>query len=287
MQNLAEPTAQSETETTSCPLCKSSINSIIHTFDGLSVVICRDCGLRYLNPRMNESSMRKLYKRRAYFSGGAGSGYDDYYIQEISLRLTFRRFLKNLRKVVPQAESLLEVGCGYGFFLDEAKGFFSRRTGVELSGEAGITAQETSGAHVHIGSADSLPPEMKDFDIIIMLNVIEHVYEPVPLLLSLRERLTASGVIVLATPDIGSFWYKIMKKRWPSFKIPEHVAFYDEKTLRDLLDRAGFQPVGTIPYPHAFPLGVIADKFAITLPLGLAEKILWLPQVMIALCGRK
>jgi SAM-dependent methyltransferase len=287
MQKFAEPSAESEKETTSCPLCKSSNDSIIHTFGELHVVLCQVCGLRYLNPRIKEAVMKERYERRSYFSGISASGYDDYYMQEISLRLTFRRFLKNLKKFVPQAQNLLEVGCGYGFFLDEAKDFFPRRTGVELSAEAGMTAQETSGARVHIGSAFSLPPEIKDFDIIIMINVIEHIYDPVPLLLSLRERLTAGGMLALATPDIGSFWYKIMKKRWPSFKVPEHIAFYDKKTLSNLLNKAGFQPAGTIPYSHAFPMGVISKKFGINLPGGLAGKILWLPQVMLALCGRK
>jgi SAM-dependent methyltransferase len=181
MQKLTEPSAESEKETTSCPLCKSSNDSIIHTFGELHVVLCRGCGLRYLNPRIKESVMRERYERRTYFSGGASSGYDDYYIQEISLRLTFRRFLKNLKKFVPQAENLLEVGCGYGFFLDEAGEFFTRRSGIELSAEAGAKARKTSGAHVHIGGAESLPPEMKEFfDKLFFTGII---------LLSLLERL--------------------------------------------------------------------------------------------------
>ncbi|MEJ2684288.1 MAG: methyltransferase domain-containing protein [Candidatus Sulfobium sp.] len=126
--------------------------------------------------------MRKRYERKTYFSGGDASGYGDYYLQEISLRLTFRRFLKNLQKVVPQAKNLLEVGCGYGFFLDKAKGFFPRRTGIELSADAAMTAQNVSGANIHVGSVHSLPRDIKDFGVIIMINVIEHVYEPLLML---------------------------------------------------------------------------------------------------------
>jgi len=179
------------------------------------------------------------------------------------------------------------VGCGYGFFLDEAKEFFPVRTGIELSADAAVTAHNTSSAGIHVGSVYSLPPDVKDFDVIILINVIEHVYDPLPLIVWLRNRLKAGGVIVLATPDIGSYWYKIMKKRWPSFKIPEHVVFYNRRTLAALLDKAGFQSAGTIPYPHAFPIGVITEKFGINLPRALAGKIIWLPDVMIASCGRK
>lgn len=287
MQNLVEPTARPEMEKAACPLCGSLNDCIIHSFGEFQVSLCRACGLRYLNPRIKESLMQDRYTNGTYFTGEDISGYDDYYSQEVSLRLTFRRFLGNIRKIVPRADSLLEVGCGYGFFLDEAKGFFSRRSGIELSAEAGSRAQKTSGAPVHIGSIYTLPPEMKDFDLIVMINVIEHVYEPVRMLLSLSERLTPEGMMVLATPDIGSFWYKIMRKRWPSFKIPEHVAFYDKKTLKDLFNRTGLQPAGTIPFHHAFPLAIIAEKFGVKLPPGLAGKIVWLPRVMIAVAGTK
>lgn len=287
MPRSEELMAEADIETTACPLCRSSRSSIIHTFGKLRVVSCKDCGLSYLSPRMKEPAMRKLYERKDYFADGDLSGYEDYSTQERSLRLTARRFLRDIKGLCPKAESLLEVGCGYGFFLDEASRFFSRRAGTELSADAARKAEETSGADIYTSDLTALPASVTDFDVIVMINVIEHVYEPLTFLLSLRKRLKPGGRLMLSTPDIGSFWYKIMKKKWPSFKVPEHVVFYDGKSMADLLRRAEFHALKPMPFYHAFPLEMIARRLGMTVPGAIGCKIIWLPRVMTALSGRK
>ena len=81
--------------------------------------------------------------------------------------------------------------------------------------------------------------------------------------LSAGDNLVNDGKIIVATPDIGSFWYKIMNSAWPSFKIPEHVAFYSKRTLSFLLRKAGFRKINQISFLHAFSLGLISSKVGI------------------------
>jgi len=102
-----------------------------------------------------------------------------------------------------------------------------------------------------------------NFNIVVAINVIEHIYSPLEFLISLKQRLRSDGRIVLATPDFGSFWPKILGDKWPSFKIPEHVVFYNTKTLGHLLEKAGFRNFREVPFRHFFPLGLIAGKFGI------------------------
>lgn len=273
-------------ETTPCLLCQSLQYSIIHTFQHLHAVICRKCGLVYLNPRLKESAMTSVYQSKDYFSQRKDVGYEDYFSQEESLRITFRRFLEELKKRKMTSGRILEVGCGYGYFLDEAKSFFSQRTGVDLSRDAGSHAERLSGARIHIGDVNSLPSELNGYDVIVLINVIEHIYSPIEFLFSIKQRLKDGGKIVIATPDIGSFWYKIMKRRWPSFKVPEHVAFYSGKTLKLLLQKTGFINIQNIPFTHFFPLGLIAQKLGITLPPRFGKRSVWLPKTMIAMSAQ-
>jgi len=231
--------------------------------------------------------MKSLYEHEDYFSGENASGYEDYSVQERSLRLTFRRFLRKLKDMDRKAEKLLEVGCGYGFFLDEARGFYTHRTGTELSADAARAAEKNSGAVIYTGDISALPESVRDFDIIVMTNVIEHIYRPLPFLTSARQLLKDGGSIVVATPDVGSIWYRVMKRRWPSFKIPEHIAFYNRRTLGDLLRRAGFQSPGEVTFPHAFPAGIIARRLGMSAPEKLRAINIWLPRVMVALSGKK
>jgi SAM-dependent methyltransferase len=208
-------------------------------------------------------------------------------LQESSLRLTFRRFLEVLKREGMTSGRLLEIGSGYGYFLAEARDFFDDLYGIELSPEAAKHAQRLSGATVYAGDLSALSPELRGLDIIVAINVIEHVYEPVKFLLSLRGRLREGGRIIIATPDMGSFWYTILRKRWPSFKIPEHVAFYTEDTLTRLLHEVGLCHTKRLPFPHAFPLGVIAGKLGMSVPKRLRDRPVWLLKAMTALSARR
>lgn len=274
-------------ETISCPLCQSDSARVIHARPPFKVVLCEGCGLSYLNPRLRQSVMRSTYEGNGYFSDIADAGYRDYVSQEKSLRITFRRFLTELKLLGLTSGSLLEVGCGYGYFLDEARDFFPSVSGTELSPDAADRARKSSVANVHAGDIDSLPPEWSNFDVIVAINVIEHIYAPVEFLIAAKQRLKGGGKAVIATPDFGSFWVKVLGSRWPSFKIPEHVTFYTKKTLGLLLEKAGFSNIREVPFQHFFPLGLIAGKFGLSIRGGVGLLPVRLPKTMIALSARK
>jgi len=77
-----------------------------------------------------------------------------------------------------------------------------------------------------------------------------------------------------------------MGRRWPSFKVPEHVVYFEFETLSALLYRAGLSDVRRLPYPHAFPLGLIAAKFGLTMAPLLARLKVWVPATTVAAYGR-
>jgi len=270
-----------------CPLCGSDSTCIIHVRKPFQVVHCNNCSLSYLNPRLKEPVMNRVYGGGKYFSDGDMTGYRDYTSQEKSLRITFRRFLSELRRRGFASGRILEVGCGYGYFLDEARDFFPYLFGTELSPEAAAHARKLPGIAIHTGDMDSLPAGWDNFDITITINVIEHIYKPLEFIIALKQTLKASGRIVVATPDFGSFWYKILGGNWPSFKIPEHVAFYTGKTLRLLLKKAGFRDIREIPFRHVFPIGLVTGKFGLNIGGRLGQIPVGIPKTMIAFSAQK
>lgn len=246
---------------------------------------CGACRGWYLYPRLSESAMQAIYREASYYAGGE-SGYGDtsYRAQERALRATFKRFLQNLVKRNVTGGDLLEVGCGYGYLLDLARPLFSKRTGTEFSSEAAAIARAT-GADVVVGGVEQLLPGTK-FDCILATQVIEHIYDPLPFVKELVSHTKPGGYIVLATPDIGGALRKVMGLRWPSFKAPEHVIYYDFNTLGLLLQQAGLEDVRRIPYPHAFPFSLIASKFGFSLPALLGRLNIWVPATCVAAYGR-
>ena len=93
--------------------------------------------------------------------------------------------------------------------------------------------------------------------------------------------------MLLATPDMGSFWRPLMRYRWPFFKVPEHVTYFDRRTLAALLGRAGLVEVQPLPYASAFSLELIGEKLGRAVPASWQERQLWLPATTLAAAGRK
>jgi SAM-dependent methyltransferase len=268
-----------------CPLCHCEGRELLFSLhEPYRVVRCTDCGLYYLYPRLVASAMEHVYRQPSYYEGGT-CGYSDtsYISQESALRATFKQLLHNLTRRGLNGGQLLEVGCGYGYLLDEARSFFDRCFGTEFSPEVAAIAG-ARGFEVFVGGVEQVPADLK-FDCVIATQVIEHIYTPLLFLNQLVDRTRPGGHIVLATPDMGGVLRKVMGRRWPSFKIPEHVVYFDFPTLSSLMRQAGLDAVCRLPYLHAFPAGLIAAKFGMALPPSIARLNIWVPTTTVAAYG--
>ncbi|RMF48500.1 MAG: class I SAM-dependent methyltransferase, partial [Anaerolineae bacterium] len=215
---------------------------------------------------------------------GLSKGYSDYASQESTLRKTFAEFLRELKNRGMVGGHLLEVGCGYGYLLAEARVYFDRLFATDYSNEALMHARRYAD-ETFLGGLDAIPKGMT-FDCIIASEVIEHVYRPNDFVRQAMQCLNEGGWLVLAAPDMGSWWRRLLGRKWPSFKIPEHVAYYDRRTLGSLLERNGLVDVESIRMFHMFPVGVVLEKIGLPAPRFLAGKGVWLPDVVFAMAGR-
>jgi SAM-dependent methyltransferase len=274
-----------ERESCPCPLCGAyRPQSAGYRQGGFEAVRCGACGAWYLSPRLTEAAMLRAYARDDYFGGGE-SGYASYAAQERSLRGTFRRLLGEMRQRGMTGGSLLDVGCGFGFLLQEAEGCFDLRAGTDFS-PAAVDEARRRGGQVWLGGTDAVPAG-QTFDCVTALHVVEHVYHPREFVAELAARVRPGGWLLLAAPDMGSFWRRLMGRRWPSWKFPEHVMFYDRRTLERLvrtLPRA--TEVEPVPYPHAFPIAEVAAKLGLRAPASIAARNLWLPATTVAVAAR-
>ncbi len=270
-------------EDCNCPVCGSTDRTLIHSIgDPYRSNRCRSCGQAYLSPRLTESAMAARYGSADYFSGGE-SGYASYASQELSLRMTFRRLLKWTRKRSWTGGDFLDVGCGYGYLLDEAKPYFNRRVGTDLSLEAVERAREVADL-VAQGGVEALPRELS-FQVVTCFHVIEHVYDPIAFVRAIVDRLAPHGRLILSTPDFGSGWRRLLGRRWPSYKPPEHVTYFDRRTLESLMLKAGLEDLEVVPYPHAFPIGLVCKKLRLPVPDG--NYPIWIRGTTIAVAGRR
>lgn len=228
----------------------------------VSIVRCTGCGLYYLFPRLREESVRHLYGSENYFSGDEGGGYEDYQSQAPYLKGTFRRFLKTLDARGLTGDSVADIGCGLGYLLAEASPFFRVRMGTELCREAAEAACAGCDGVVCGGVAEMAATGNR-FGLVVSVGVLEHVYEPVSFLRDCSRLTAEEGAVVLVTPDMQGPWRRLLGKRWPSLKLPEHIAFYDRKTLAALAAKTGMVLEEVFPFHQVFPLGLVLKRLGI------------------------
>ncbi|QQR75847.1 MAG: class I SAM-dependent methyltransferase [Holophagales bacterium] len=273
-------------ETVPCALCGRPPQSGDHNFAfGPHRVLRCTCGFWYLTPRLAERDMIENYRSVAYFEGRHGVGYSSYLAQEATLRRTFSRLVGELARRGLAGGDLLEVGCAYGFFLDEARGHFRRRVGTDFSAEALARAAPHADALV-LGGVAELPVEAR-FDVAALVHVIEHVYDPVSLVRELHARLRPGGALLLAAPDMDAGWRPLLGRRWPFYKVPEHVSFFSHASLERLLTLGGFATTERFPYLSYFTLELVGEKLGRDLPAFCSRVHLPVPATTAAVLGRK
>lgn len=153
---------------------------------------------------------------------------------------------------------LLDVGCGFGWFLDAATRRGWRATGIDPSPRAAVdgTAQ---GLDVRRGEFPRSSPEGETFDVIAFLDVLEHLPDPRATLAAAARRLNAGGVVAIKLPNQAGPLYRIAlaltraaggRLRAPlerlyqlAFPYP-HLYYYGVLSLTTLLRRNGFEVVG-------------------------------------------
>jgi SAM-dependent methyltransferase len=204
------------------------------------LVKCDGCGFVSANMTLTNEEVAALYDRD-YFHGDE---YLDYVAEEESLRLNFNGRLRTLRQVVPdlRQRDIFEIGCAYGFFLDEARHFAKSVAGIDISQDATTYGRGRFGLDIHQG--DYLNRALgRKYGVIAMWDTVEHLQRPDLFIAKVKDDLQPEGVLALTTGDIGSMNARLRGHKWRMIHPPTHLYYFSASTMKLLLDRHGFDVV--------------------------------------------
>ncbi|HEX8051451.1 MAG TPA: methyltransferase domain-containing protein [Thermoleophilaceae bacterium] len=173
-----------------------------------------------------------------------------YLAEEPGRRATARRLLDLIGEHVP-AGRLLDVGCGHGLLLDEARSRGYEVEGVELSHSAASYARDVLGLPVAETPLEEVEPADEGFAAIVLADVLEHVEDPVAAIRRCRELLRPGGVLCVVTPDPGSRTARLAGARWWAL-LPAHVCLVPRLTLRELLTAEGLVISDDVSFVRTF-----------------------------------
>jgi len=155
--------------------------------------------------------------------------------------LQMRRLLEAVgrRSGWPRRARLLDVGAGSGILVEEARRLGYEAQGVEPSRWLQQRARERS-LPVELGTLPH-PALAGPFDAVTLVDVIEHVSDPIGLLREATRVLAPGGEVVVVTPDLGSWAPRLLGWRWWHFRVA-HIGYFDRSTLERALRAAGLAP---------------------------------------------
>ena len=246
------PEIQSQPTEMLCPSCGAVLpqHSFLHT-DELEIRRCISCGLDVARHTAPDAEIDANY-----FEGMSLGEYRAYY--EPLRRRAARAALKHVARIRSgdtSPGSVLDIGCGWGWFLDVCKKAGWSVQGLEPSAQMAQLARDTYGIPVEQGGADDLDKLSGTYDLVTLWNVLEHLPDPLATLQKLKSQLAPDGILGIAVPNADGLFARLARllaragiagplhTLYQTGNPHPHLYHFDRKTLIGLLQRAGYRAI--------------------------------------------
>jgi SAM-dependent methyltransferase len=158
-------------------------------------------------------------------------------------------------KVLKPGVNFLDIGCGAGTLLYQAKRYYSNVYGLDIAISKALKNQNGQFKLLEVDvDKTGLPFEDGFFDTISALDVIEHVFDPVFLLKETYRVLKKDGQVIYTTPNVRTLRYLfalVFKGKFPRTSNERigydggHLHYFTHGDLKELFKRTGFREVRT------------------------------------------
>jgi 2-polyprenyl-3-methyl-5-hydroxy-6-metoxy-1,4-benzoquinol methylase len=215
---------------------------------------CRACNALFIDPVPRER-LREIYPGN-YYSFAATKPSWVQAVKDMLDRKLFRRLLKALPG---EALHILDVGGGNGQQLDSLRGIDPRVRFTQLVDldPAATESAARKGHAVFCGPLEQFATDCR-FDLVLLLNLIEHVEDPAAVLTRIRGLLNPQGVILVKTPNHDSLDARLFRKRnWGGYHCPRHWVLFDRQGFVSLAARQGLA-VKEFAYTQGAPFWTVS-----------------------------
>ena len=231
---MVDPSRTTEAEAGSgarpCPACEHRDAAWAFDVGGFAHLECARCRTLFVSPLPDEEVLRQIYVQPDYHAD----------VEQSADRMRAEGRSRAEILHARGCRSVLEIGCGAGYFLEACGELGIEAQGVD-GGPAAARAR-TRGLTVHDAWIDAFEPG-RAFDAVALWEVVEHLPRPVEALARLRTFVARGGALALSTPSWSGLPARVLGRRFPMITPPEHLTLFTRAGLTTLLQRADFRPL--------------------------------------------
>jgi len=202
------------------------------------IVRCQRCGLVYVNPRLAQTPAIAAYSPEE----------EDVYFQRTrsERRANNVRLLQQIEEMLSGPGRVLDIGCGDGLLLDQARRRGWECWGLEVSGRLVDRMRADVGLRdIFHGTIHSAAYRSAHFDAVLLVNVIEHLRNPAEVLDEVARVTRRGGVVAVHTPNAASLGARLRGANWRHYEPYVHFYYFNADTLRRMLERSGLVVSGS------------------------------------------
>jgi SAM-dependent methyltransferase len=212
-----------------CPACSALASKPLSSYQRAYLERCSVCGFVFAGRRPTSTELGSHY-----------GGYSRLDYDSPITRLRYRELLERF-SAYRECGRILDVGCGVGYFLEEAHGMGWEPHGTEY-GERAVAINREKGFTVADAARIDAPFKQGHFDVITAFEVLEHVPEPRSEMEAIARMLRPGGLFYCTTPNFGSLSRRLLGPRWSVIDYPEHLNYFTARTLVNLAEKVGLAP---------------------------------------------
>jgi len=225
----------------SCPICGSEDARLRYVINTYKIFTCQECGSGFIFPRPEDHDVPDIYDEEyldAYIQTPShGRDYSDWRFAGLSNLIDKTGGFNAAQKT----RSVLDIGCGTGFFLSRFEQDDWDTHGMEVLPQSAEYARHEFGLDVTVGDFLEVAIASHSYDLVTMIHVIEHFIDPNSAMQKAQDILKPGGLFFLETPNWDGIGSIVQKERWSHLIPPEHLNFFGPASMRVLAERNGFQ----------------------------------------------
>lgn len=249
-----------------CPVCGENNSEIFIdckdfsiTRENFQIKKCKSCAFKYTYPIPTETEISRYYNSENYISHSDTKEGLVNSLYHLVRKITLKSKLKLINKSGSKG-SLLDVGCGTGYFLKTCKDNGWKVMGTEPDPKARGLAEKLTENEIY--SSLFQVEDLKKFNVITLWHVLEHIHLLNESLIKIKTLLQDKGTLLIAVPNSDSKDAEIYGQYWAAYDVPRHLYHFNQQSISKLINNHGFIIEKVIPMPFdAYYVSMLSEDY--------------------------